>query len=340
MLTLQQTNRHIYTGDCSGTEVSSDMIYDTPRQSGNPSLSCSAGAGTDSCPSLPGLDDIQNYMGVSLFCPLFSFKSDKEEFKTQQIYYDSCRTHFTPQQVTFMQNTITALKPTLVKQLVPGCVSSIDSTDDSADLRPCISEVFTDTAHSSTAKAWCYTDKLDSAVWGWACCPLASGAVNTACRSGVFNMNNNGASGGSAIPASYPTSPPIPLWTPPLIGDTPTSSPVKVPAPGPPSAPPVASSGCQYNGCQLPFSIVKGKGKTAKTVKYSAPITVGKYRPYKSASLSAQTLWCPMLGVQQVGGVLSLSCLLSRTNLFDHLKYSTRAPLLVSRRCGRKQRVN
>ena len=116
-----------------------------------------------------------------------------------------------------------------------------------------------------------------------------------------FNMNDNGASGGSAMPASYPTSPPIPLWTPPLIGAPPTLPPGIVPAP--PTAPP-PPPGCKYHGCQLPFTLVTGKKKKKKAVQFNAPITVGTYQPYNSATLPASTLWCPMLGILTV----CLSC--------------------------------
>ena len=191
--------QHIYTGSCAGTEAISDYIFDTPRQAGNPSLSCKEGHGTDSCPSQPGLDDIENYMGV---------------------YYDSCRTHFTQGQITFMHDAISYLKPTLVQQVIPGCVASIDPTDKGPDLRPCLGPVITDTTHSSEPRSWCLTDKTNNAIWSWACCPLNNTVYNMTCRTGTFTLGTNGAGIGLPFNTSYPQSPQKPIWTIPLIPNT------------------------------------------------------------------------------------------------------------------------
>ena len=252
------------------------MIDDTPRQTGNPSVSCAQGKGTDSCPALPGLDDISNYMGA---------------------YFDSCRDHFTPGQVTFMHNTIAALKPSLMAQIPPGCVAAVDDTDHSADLRPCYSEVFTDTTHSTEARAWCYTDRFDDTIWGWACCPLVDGSPDPSCRTGSFSTTTNGAGGGQPLSVqTYPTSPPVQPWIPPIVTQgaaIPTTAPV-VPAPGPPTSPAVT---CVYQGCQDAFYLPTGKKK--KMVLYQEPVSMSMYRPYQSSSYAKTVLWCPLNGVQQ-----------------------------------------
>jgi len=85
---------HLYTGGCIGDETASDNIADTPRQMGNPSESCQKAKGTHTCPKLPRVDDISNYMGI---------------------YWDSCRSHFTPGQVNYMRWVIKNYKPTLLK---------------------------------------------------------------------------------------------------------------------------------------------------------------------------------------------------------------------------------
>jgi hypothetical protein len=114
-------------------------------------------------------------------------------------------------------------------------------------------------------------------------------------------MSDNGAGGGGPVKATYPTSPPLPIWNPPLITDS-------IPSPSPPP-PPTSNSvptnsvptnnnndnnnNCVYTGCELPFYI-----KHKKTTKYSEPITVAKYRPYGSAALASTALWCPLTGVK------------------------------------------
>jgi hypothetical protein len=240
--------QHIYQGDCYGTEANSDGIADTPRQSGNPSQSCAAGKGTDSCPTLPGLDDIQNYMGI---------------------YYDSCRTHFTPGQVQYMHNIIQTLKPTLVQQLPSGCVSAIDPTDASPDLMACIGPVVTDATHSSAPRAWCKTDKYDSSRWGWACCPLASGQPDMTCRTGAFSLSDVPV--GGALPKR-------PKGADQQINATVLS----------PTGAPSAHSTCVYAGCQLPFTI--------NNIVYGKPITAQVYRPFRSRALKGTELWCPKKG--------------------------------------------
>lgn len=83
--------RHIYEGGCVGDESFSDGIADTPRQKGNTIGNC--GDRVDTCPG-GGSDDVTNYMGI---------------------FPDSCRNHFTPGQIAYMQNIVMSMKPTYVR---------------------------------------------------------------------------------------------------------------------------------------------------------------------------------------------------------------------------------
>jgi len=157
--------RHPYEGDCTGSEMSSDQISDTPRQSGNPLATCKAVAGRDSCKNQPGKDDMQTYMVATA---------------------DTCRNHFTPGQVNYMQATIQKYKPTLMKQLPPACVAAVDSSDSSPDLQPCLDG----TVKTTGGKQWCRTDPDDASVWAWACCPTNLNWDNDACRKGTPNFNS------------------------------------------------------------------------------------------------------------------------------------------------------
>lgn len=152
--------RHPYEGDCLGTEDNSDQIDDTPRMTGNPLVQCRAVTGRDSCPSLPGKDDMTNYMVATA---------------------DSCRNHFTPGQVQYMQNVIQTFKPTLLKQLLPTCIAAIDSTDGSPDLQPCLTGSLTT---DPEGKQWCKTDPDNDSVWAWACCPTSMDWTDQECWKG------------------------------------------------------------------------------------------------------------------------------------------------------------
>jgi hypothetical protein len=156
---------HPYQGDCSGSEQNSDRISDTPRQTGNPFGTCQSLRGRNSCSRSAGLDDLQNYMVATA---------------------DSCRSHFTPGQVSYIQSSVARLKPTLMKQLPPDCVAAIDSTDSSPDLQPCLPG----TLENVQGRKTCRTDKDNASVWAWACCPTSMSWTNDACRQGTPNFNS------------------------------------------------------------------------------------------------------------------------------------------------------
>jgi hypothetical protein len=182
--------KHPYQGDCLLDESFSDYIDDTPRQTGNPFGTCAMLKGRDSCPTLPGKDDLQNYMVATS---------------------DDCRSHFTPGQVAFMQNVITTIKPSLVKQLLPSCVASIDSTDSSPDLQPCLEGQVFDNGEDPV---FCFTDPNDSTVWAWACCPESLDWPTQSCWQGVPDFN---------VPLASVAHPRIPTKRP-------TARPTKIPA--------------------------------------------------------------------------------------------------------------
>ncbi len=152
---------HPYEGDCYGDESNSDMIIDTPRQTGNPAGTCALKGKRDSCKNQPGKDDVENYMGI---------------------FVDTCRSHFTPGQVAFMRKTIDTYKPTLVKQLPVDCVAAVDSTDTSPDLLPCTGAL---QFNKEKNRYFCPTSITNSKQWGWACCPAkdGSGSGENSCRS-------------------------------------------------------------------------------------------------------------------------------------------------------------
>jgi len=171
--------RHPYEGDCLSDESNSDQIADTPRQSGNPLSTCKAVKNRDSCKNLPGKDDIANYMVAT---------------------EDSCRSHFTPGQVDYMQTVTQTYKPTLMKQQLPSCVAAVDSSDYSPDLQPCIGNVF-----QHNGRAWCKTDPIDPSVWAWACCPQSMDFDTETCRQGTPDFTK---------PAALIASPPVPTKAP------------------------------------------------------------------------------------------------------------------------------
>ena len=86
---------HLYQGGCIGDETYSDNIADTPRQVGNPSKSCQKLKGLRSC-STNREDDNSNYMSIN---------------------YDSCRSHFTPGQVSYFRHIISIYKPILATRV-------------------------------------------------------------------------------------------------------------------------------------------------------------------------------------------------------------------------------
>jgi hypothetical protein len=180
--------RHPYEGDCLGGESNSDQIDDTPRMTGNPLATCQAVKNRDSCPTLAGKDDMQNYMVATA---------------------DSCRNHFTPGQVEYMQTVIRTYKPTLMKQLLPSCVAAIDSTDASPDLQPCLAGTL---KTAVGGRQYCLTDPDDKTVWGWACCPTSLDWTSQDCWQGTPDFSRptepvNLPRGGSGTPA--PTDAPI-----------------------------------------------------------------------------------------------------------------------------------
>jgi hypothetical protein len=153
--------KHPYQGDCDGSEDNSDQIADTPRMTGNPLATCKSVSGRDSCRGSAGKDDMNNYMVAT---------------------EDTCRNHFTPGQIGFMQSVIRKYKPTLMKQVGPSCVASIDGSDNSPDLQPCLDG----TLQVLNGKQWCKTDPDNDNVWAWACCPSSGGNwENDSCRQGT-----------------------------------------------------------------------------------------------------------------------------------------------------------
>ena len=107
------------------------------------------------------------------------------------IYADSCRSHFTQGQVTYMRAIIESYKPTLVKQLPVGCVSRRRLHRRFPNLLPCVGDVVTSTAPPSSAqkRPWCYTSPgtAPARTWGFACCPAADGSPDGegGCRLGT-----------------------------------------------------------------------------------------------------------------------------------------------------------
>jgi len=188
--------RHPYEGDCYGSETNSDQIDDTPRMTGNPLSTCAAVRNRDSCPTLAGSDDMQNYMVATA---------------------DTCRNHFTPGQVDYMQIMIRAYKPTLMKQLPPSCVAAIDSTDNSPDLQPCLEGTL---KTNTNGQQWCQTDPDDKTVWAWACCPSSMDWDSQDCWRGTPDFGL--PSPAVARPGSSPSTLPIPSST-----TRPTKSPIK-----------------------------------------------------------------------------------------------------------------
>jgi hypothetical protein len=189
---------------------------------------CRAVAGRDSCPSLAGKDDMQNYMVATA---------------------DTCRNHFTPGQVNYMQTVIRAYKPTLMRQLLPECVAAIDDTDYSPDLQPCLPG----TVRTSTSgRSFCRTDPDSSAVWAWACCPSSlnwdqdscrQGTPNFALPGGVLDAPRSSGTGGSPTstrsPTRQPTDSAATLTRSPTIRRT--KSPTKYPTRAPTKVPTLAS---------------------------------------------------------------------------------------------------
>jgi hypothetical protein len=283
--------RHLYDGGCDQPDEYTDQVDDTPRQQGNPSADCHTLQGRDSCPNKPGLDDNSNYMGIA---------------------YDSCRNHFTPGQVVFMQNTILARKPTLIRQLPPFCVASVDSTDNSPDLAPCLNNVvYVD----ETSRKWCRTDPDYTQVWAWACCPSDDPVLwgKEDCRLGEPNFSTRwpllsqpfgGPTDSPTQTTSSPTKKPTQQPTEVQATSTPTITPTIANTLDSKPGPNVGGS-CEWiiveggpvnenTKCQLPFTI---SGKS-----YSSPVTVQVMRPYNwysFRSLDENTLWCPTEGLRE-----------------------------------------
>lgn len=166
--------KHLYEGDCSGTEKDSDGIFDTPRQTGNPLKPCSTLKRLDSCRGKTR-DDIANYMGAT-----------------------GCQSHFTPGQVTFMQNVILRFKPTLIKQLMPDPIAAISNQDNSPDLQPCLKgtlkrkTIYIEGKNGKKEKKTvntCNTDPDNNKIWAIACVPSGSDWYDDECRQGIPNFN-------------------------------------------------------------------------------------------------------------------------------------------------------
>ena len=171
--------RHPYDGGCIGTEADSDDIYDTPRASANPFATCAQVQGLNSCPNFPGNDDVRTYMVATS---------------------DSCRDHFTPQQVLYMQMVALNYKPTLMSQPLPDCVAAVSSLDTSPDLQPCI-EMFMDNGVQK-----CYTDPNNKSIWAFACCPSGWDWLNDSCRQGTPDFQLPTFPIGSTTTTSGPSS--------------------------------------------------------------------------------------------------------------------------------------
>jgi hypothetical protein len=78
---------HTFDGGCGDAE--GDFVDDTPAQ-GEPTGKCSVGH--DSCPAVPGADDVANFMNYST---------------------DECMAHFTPGQIQRMIDSVAAFRPGL-----------------------------------------------------------------------------------------------------------------------------------------------------------------------------------------------------------------------------------
>lgn len=186
--------KHIYEGDCFGTEKDSDGIFDTPRQTGNPLKPCSVLRGLDSCKNnmrsgqnnqnnqnsqnRKSVDDISNYMSAT-----------------------GCQSHFTPGQVIFMQNVILRFKPTLIKQLLPDPIASITDNDNSPDLQPCLKgtlkkkTMYINIGSGKGGKkvrrvvSVCNTDPDNNKIWAIACVPSGPNWYEDECRLGIPDFN-------------------------------------------------------------------------------------------------------------------------------------------------------
>jgi hypothetical protein len=78
---------HTFDGGCGDAE--GDFVDDTPTQ-GGPTGKCAVGY--DSCPAVPGADDVANFMNYST---------------------DECMAHFTPGQIQRMIDSVAAFRPGL-----------------------------------------------------------------------------------------------------------------------------------------------------------------------------------------------------------------------------------
>jgi len=175
---------HPYAYGCADTNNVlglTDDIPDTPRTSGNPlGKTCAQAKNTDSCPLLPGKDDIQNYMTA---------------------YADSCRSHFTPGQVAWMRSIVDTTKTVLAQQRPTDCRTTIDATDNAPDFTMCYAAPKTDSTHSPTPRMWCHTDAASS--WGFACCP---GVDGTGCAAQDWSQFSILVPGGPTPPPLVPTT--------------------------------------------------------------------------------------------------------------------------------------
>jgi hypothetical protein len=163
--------KHPYEGNCFGNETDSDMIYDTPRMTGNPLVNCENIKGRNSCPKSVGKDDMSNYMVAT---------------------NDKCRNHFTPGQVLFMQTVLREYKPTLFEQKLPDCVAAINNNDTSPDLAPCLKGTVRRMTHKGREVpevGICNTDPDNARVWAYACCPSGPNWYLDSCRQGTPNFS-------------------------------------------------------------------------------------------------------------------------------------------------------